>query len=104
MEALEAARLAAPVEIHDVPTAPIPALQLEEALARSMGPRGRIARGSNELEAPPVDVDPLDGLEPADLYVPVVRTFPARHPWLCAVAGLAVTVLLLLALHGTAGP
>ena len=102
MEPLDAALLAAPIEIHDVPTAPIPALELEEALAKSMGPRARIARGSNELLAPPVD--PLDGLDAVDPYVPVVRTFPARHPWLCAAAGLAVTLLLLLALHGSAGP
>src|SRR5687768_2935178 len=102
MEALEAARLAAPLEIHDVPTAPIPALELQEALARSMGPRARMARGSNELEVETAPFDRWGGLEVADPYVPVVRTFPARHPWLCAAAGLAVTVLLLLALHGSA--
>jgi hypothetical protein len=105
MEALEAARLAAPEEIHDVPTARMPALALEDAIARSIGPRGRLARGSSELEAPGrpmIDpmIDPMDDL----VEVPMVRTFPARHPWLVTAAALAVTFLLLLALHGTAGP
>ena len=100
LEALESARLAAPVEIYDVPTARMTALQLDQAIAASIAPRMRLARGSSELEAPA----PADDLGGFLIDVPVVRTFPARHPWLVTAAALAVTVLLLLALHGSAGP
>lgn len=98
MEALESARLAAPIEIHDVPTARMTALQLDDAIAASIAPRMRMARGSSELEVAPID----DGGYLFD--VPMVRTFAARHPWLVTAAALGVTVLLLLALHGSAGP
>lgn len=98
MEMLESARLAAPVEIHDVPTARMTALQLDEAIAASISPRMRLARGSS---APDVDLSADDGFM---FDVPMVRTFAARHPWLVTAAALAVTVLLLLALHDSAGP
>lgn len=109
MEALESARLAAPVEIHDEPTAPIPLHQLEDAIARSIGPRGRTARGSSGHEAFAnheafADHEALADVDVSLIETPVVRTFPARHPWLVTAAALAVTCLLLLALHGTAGP
>ncbi|HUS64060.1 MAG TPA: hypothetical protein VMZ28_05930 [Kofleriaceae bacterium] len=97
MEALQQARLAAPVEIHDVPTARMTALQLDEAIAASIAPRTRMARGSSGHEVALEEDTFLFG-------VPMVRTFAARHPWLVTAAALAVTVLLLLALHGSAGP
>lgn len=82
------AQLAAPVEVHDEPTAPMSAARLEQEIARS-----RLARGSAELDVP-IDSAP-------DV---MVRTFAGRHPWLVTALLIAAAVVVAFALKGTAGP